>query len=138
MTSGGMDVLGGPIRLEMSAVPDVLVTLSTKLTEVSGRVVRSSASQSTSPARVIIFPKSERLRAFYCAFPSRKRVVQADVSFSGAFRAVLPPGEYLAAAITGELPEFWMSPEYLLRLSPRATGFRLALGDRITVSLEAR
>jgi hypothetical protein len=138
MTSGGTDVLGGPIRLEMGSVSDVLVTMSTKSAEVSGRVVRSSALPSTSPARVIIFPRSERLRTFYYAFPSRKRVVQADVSYSGTFRAVLPPGDYLAVAITGDLPESWMSPEYLTRLAPRATGFQLVLGDKVTVSLEAR
>lgn len=137
LTSGGIDSLGGVVKLDTTDLTDVLVTLSTKPAEVSGKVTRPSASSALA-ARVIIFPKSDRLRSFYYAFPSPRRVTQAPVSSSGTFRAALPPGEYLAAAIVDELPEFWMTAGVLARLSPWATQIHLGVGDRVTVNLEAR
>ena len=138
LTSGGMDFLGGAITLNTTDVTDVLVTMSTKSAEVSGTVRRPSVSPTALSTRVIVFPKSERLRTFYYTWPSPKRVTQVSVTVSGAFAAVLPPGEYLAVAISDDLPEFWMTADYLARLAPSATPIRLGVGEKVTVSLEAR
>ena len=89
LTSGGMDFLGGAISLDTTDVTDVRVTLSTKPAAISGKVRRPNAPSS----RVIIFPRSERLRTFYCALPSPKRVTQTPVALSGVFGVALPPGE---------------------------------------------
>jgi hypothetical protein len=135
LTSGGMDYLGGAITLTTTDVTDVVVTLSTKSAEISGTVRRPNLSPLAVAqwARVIIFPKAERMRQFYYAFPSPKRVVQAPV-----FYAALPPGEYLVAAIGDELHQFWMTRDYLARLVPWATPIRLGVGAKVTVALEAR
>jgi len=121
-------------------VTDVAVTLSTKATAVSGTVRRSNLPPAAVAlwARVIIFPTSERSRTHY-TFPNPRRVVQAPlVSSSDAFHAALPPGEYLIAAIGDELPQFWMTPDYLARLVPWATPIRLGVGEKLSVSLDAR
>lgn len=138
LTANGADSLGGAIRLVNHDVTNVEVTVSPKPARLSGNVRAPTASAEVLSQRIIIFPKTERLRNFYYAFPSPKRVVQANVSINGTFTAALPPGEYFVAAISGELPEQWMMGEYLARLVPWATPVRLNSGDHISVSLEAR
>ena len=138
LTSGGTDLLGGAVRLDSSDVTDVQVVLSTRPAEVSGTVRSRSAAQVALPTRVIMFPKSERLRGFYYAHPSLKRVTQINVSSLGEFRVTVPPGEYFVAAISNDLPEVWMTADYLAQLMPWATPIRLGIGDKVTVALEAR
>jgi hypothetical protein len=135
-TTFSMDFLGGAITLTITDVTDVTVTLSTKSAEVSGTVRRPNLSlpERALPTRIIIFPKLERLRTFYYAFPSPRRVVLLERNF----RAVLPPGEYLAAAVIGDLPELWMTSDYLERLLPWATPIRLGVGEKVSVALDAR
>jgi hypothetical protein len=139
LTSGGIDFLGSPIRLTTADVSDVLITVSTKAAELSGTVSRSRVSPTAASTRVIVFPRFERLR-FYHAFVglSSRRVTQASVSLSGTFRARLPPGEYLVAAVSDEIPEFWMTVDYLAQLASWASPVRLGVGEKATVSLEAR
>ena len=140
LTSGGTDVLGGAITLRTTDVADVVVTLSPKSAAVSGTVRRSNLPPAAVAlwARVIIFPRSERSRTHY-TFPNPRRVVQAPLVFSSdAFQAALPPGEYLIAAIGDELPQFWMTPDYLVRLVAWATPIKLGVGEKLSVSLEAR
>jgi hypothetical protein len=138
MTSGGLDLLGGTIRLDGADVTDVVVTASTKPAQVTGTVTTGNAAISPLSTRVIFFPKSERLRGFYYAFPSPRRVVQASVSPTGAFRATLVPGEYFAVALSDDLPEFWMTPDFLRRLIPLSTSLQVGIGTTITLSVEAR
>jgi hypothetical protein len=138
MTSGGLDLLGGTIRLDSADVTDVVVTASTKPAQVTGTVTTGNAAISPLSTRVIFFPKSERLRGFYYAFPSPRRVVQASVSPTGAFRATLVPGEYFAVALSDDLPEFWMTPDFLRRLIPLSTSLQVGIGTTITLSVEAR
>ena len=138
MTSGGLDLLGGTIRLDGADVTDVVVIASTKPAQVTGTVSTANAAISPLSTRVIFFPKSERLRGFYYAFPSPRRVVQASVSPTGAFRATLPPGEYFAVALSDDLPEFWMTPDFLQRLMPFSTSLQVGTGTITSLSLAAR
>jgi hypothetical protein len=139
LTRGGVDGLGGPITLDTTEVTDVVVTLSTRSAQLSGSVRRPNLSPAAVAlwARVIVFPKAEPLR-HYLAYPSPRRVVQAPVGLSGAFQVALPPGEYLVAAIGDDLPSSWMTPDDLANLAPWATPIRLDVGEKRTVSLEAR
>ena len=135
--SGGQDVLGKPLVLGSSDLTDVMLTLTDKPTVLSGSVVDGS-SRPASDVRVIIFPALPADRRHYWASPAPRRTLQAMPDRHSRFKAEVPPGEYLVAAVASDLPASWMSPEYLERLAAGASPIRVGIGEQRTVLVTAQ
>ena len=126
----GTDVTDGPFESKEPQNIEARITLTDRITEVSGAV--TSGARAAPDAQVIVFPDE----ATKWVFPSR-HVKSAATDGQGAFRLRgLPPHDrYLALAVDyldeGELQD----PELLERLKERATAFSIDFGERRTLNL---
>jgi hypothetical protein len=108
----------------------VTVTLSETPTVLSGTV--TDASGRVRPdASVYIFRSDRKL--WTAGAPSR----EVRPNRRGAYRADLPPGEYLVTA-SSTAPLLWMEAAALEKLASSATLVRLTRGDKLTKDLTAR
>jgi hypothetical protein len=131
----GVDVTDTGIEFRgTETVNGLEVILSRKLTEISGGVT-VSARKPTSDYTVIVFaedPAKWRV-------PSRRWVAGVRAGRDGRFRVRgLPPGAYLAVALSDIADGQWMNPEVLERLRPRAERFSLDEGQSRTLELKLR
>jgi hypothetical protein len=133
---GGLERLGDSVDVAASDISEVVITLTDKTTELSG-MVRDARGATPPDARVIIFPRNPGDRDQYFAPPAPRRVRQVLVDTRGQFLTLIPPGDYLVAAVTRLVPN-WMAPEHLQSLAAQASAVRLEVGDRRTVSVIVR
>lgn len=129
----GREQPGGTINLGSEDVTDVLITLTSRATELSG-AVHGPDGTLVPDALVYVFPADPTLwrdndvisRRFAELRPSRK----------GRYRTWnLAPGESFAVATTATPPEWWRVPEFLDLLSKTAIRITIAPGDRRELNL---
>lgn len=125
----GQDQAGELIHLGTDDLT-VSVTLSETPTILSG-VVTDASGAVRSDASVYIFRSDRKL--WTAGAPSR----EVRPNRRGAYRADLPPGEYLVLA-TSAAPLLWMEAAALEKLATSATLVRLTRGDKLTQNLTAR
>jgi hypothetical protein len=129
----GREVLGEGLVVGTTDLTDVVVTFSGRSWEISG-TVRDREGRPVPGARVIVFPRNPGDRHL-AGFDTPQRVIRVAADRAGVFHATGAfEGEHLAVAVTAP-PEFWMAPEYLESLVPRATPVRLELGQNRSVDL---
>lgn len=133
---GGREHIGKRIALGSQDV-SVSIIMTDRITEVTG-TVRDSRGHPTGEARVILFPRSPADWGDFHAPPAGRRILQVRVDGGGGFRATIQPGEYFAATIASEMPEAWMAPESLRRLSGSAVPFDATLGESKNIALVTR
>jgi hypothetical protein len=126
MRVGGREMIGASLPIQ-GDVSEVLVTLVDRVTTIAGVV--SGARTSADRMRVIVFPQGRTERSQYFIVPELRRVKQAFVGADGRFTTTVLPGDYYVAAVDGEIPDTWMTPEFLERLVSDATAVSVALGD---------
>lgn len=123
----GRDAADVPVEIS-SDISDVVVTLTDKLTEVSG-VLQTPAGAAAPNYFVIMFPKDP---AFW--INGSRRIVSLRPATDGRFVTPatnpLPPGEYLIAAVTDISNGQWFDPAFLAALAPSAIPLALAEGEK--------
>jgi hypothetical protein len=126
MRVGGRETVGSSVSIQ-GDVSDVLVTLVDRTTTIAGTVAGVQARADRT--RVIVFPQNRAERSQYLIVSELRRVKQAFVGADGRFTTTVLPGDYYVAAVDGEIPDTWMTPESLERLVSDATAVSVALGD---------
>jgi hypothetical protein len=109
---GGRDVLDFPIEIRGDdQIAPVVVTLSTRASELSG-VVRDASGEPATAATVLVYPTDER---FWSAGARRIQAVRPATDGRYVFRN-LPPGDYRLATIDDVEPGAWFDPGLLRSL----------------------
>ena len=132
ITQGGKDLSDVEIPLRSGdEVRDVEVTITDRVTTVSGRLV-DDKNEPVYDATVVVFAaEPERW------FESSRSVKSARPDQQGQWRIkALPPGEYLAIALEYVEDGSWNDPEYLDSLRKDATRVTLGEGASETVALK--
>ena len=131
----GEDMTDQPIEVRNGRTAIVRVVLTDRVTEVTGTVAQSSASDGgrrRNDHTVVVF-SAEPAKWTY---PSRYlRTVRADDE--GAFRIAGLPGDerYLAVAVNYLEDGEGTDPEFLEQMRERATAFSLSDGERTAIGL---
>jgi beta-lactamase regulating signal transducer with metallopeptidase domain len=129
----GREVLAAGLDVGTADLTDVVVTFSGRTWDVSG-AVRDRDGRPVPGARVIVFPRNPADRHLPGA-PVPRRAIHVAADRAGVFHATGAfAGEHLAVAVAAP-PDFWMAPEYLETLVPRATPVRLELGQKRSIDL---
>jgi hypothetical protein len=126
----GRDVTDRLVELRGGAPPDVRITLTDRLTRVSGTV--RAAGRAASGATVLLFAED----ATRWTYPTR-HVATARADDRGAFMAEgLPPHEYLAVALADIEAGAAEDPDFLESLREHAERFSIDYGEAKTVTLD--
>jgi protocatechuate 3,4-dioxygenase beta subunit/sarcosine oxidase gamma subunit len=130
----GVETLDFPLEVTAdSDVVDVVMTLTDKLSELSG-MVTDAAGRPVYEATVLAVAADSR----YWTLGTR-RIVTAQPAADGryAFRG-LPPGEYRLAVVTEFEVENRLDPAYLQQISPVSTSVTLTEGGSVRQDLRLR
>jgi hypothetical protein len=134
ITQGGKDLSDVEIPLRSGdELRDVEVTITDRVTTVSGRLV-DDKNEPVYDATIVVFAaESERW------FESSRSVKSARPDQQGQWRIkALPPGEYLAIALEYVEDGSWNDPEFLESLRRSSTRFTLGEGISETVALRIK
>jgi hypothetical protein len=129
---GGRDAADRQIEIT-DDVSDVIVTLTDKVTELTG-TLQNSAGQPATGFHVIVFP-ADRAGWFW----GTRQIVSLRPATDGSFRTTtLPAGDYLIAAVTDVQQNEWLQPEFLESLVAAAVPVTLRYGERTVQNLQIR
>jgi hypothetical protein len=124
---GDHDALDLPFEVALGApIPDLVVTLTDRLAEISGTVT-DAAGHPVSAYRLVAFSADKAL------WGTTGRRLKAPVSTDpdGTFRiSDLPPGEYFLAAVTDMEPSDLKDASFLAELAAQAIRLTLADGEK--------
>jgi len=131
----GRDASDLPVSISTD-VTDAVVTLTDRLTELSG-VLQTSAGTPAPSYYVIVFPRDP---AYWVA--GSRRIVSlrpaTDGRFATAATSPLPPGDYLIAAVTDVRSGEWFDPEFLKALVPAAIPVSINDGEKKRQDIQIR
>ena len=133
-TVEGEDVLDTPLEVTgRAAVPGMVVTMTDRLTELSGTVVdekgRPAADQT-----LVLYPVDEKYRVFQSR---RIRTTRAGEDGRYTFRAV-PPGDYRLATVLDPEPGSWYDKAVLSDLDSSAARISLVEGEKKIENVRVR
>ena len=135
VTVGGRDVTVEGFVLVDGPIDGMIITLTKRLTEVTG-VVRDAQDRPDGEAAVVAFPTNRRLWTETGQAPVF--IDNVHVSQKGNYSVKgLPAGEYFVVATTSG-PFLTTDAETLGRLAPLAERIRLADGQALTLNLRTR
>ena len=133
VTVNGQDITDTPLEVTPGqTVSGVLITLTERLTEVSGRL-SDSRNNPITDATVVIFPADEDKWVYQSRFI---RAARPDQDGRFQIRGLPPYDDYLAIAVQGLEDGQAGDPEFLATVRDHAT--RLSLQDGATRTLELR
>ena len=131
---GSREVGGGAVEVDTSPLPEVVIVLTDRPTELSGLVLGSDGKPEAG-VNVYAFASDPRLRRLLTWSPSRFVITRTDDSGAFAVKGLLP-GDYLLAAVRAGSSVGWASEESLRKLALQATKVALSPGDRRVVNLK--
>ena len=135
VTVGGRDVTVEGFDLVDGPIDGMIITLTKRLTEVTG-VVRDAQDRPDGEAAVVAFPTDRRLWTETGQVPVF--IENVHVSQKGNYSVKgLPAGEYFVVATRSD-PFLTTDAETLGRLAPLAERIRLADGQALTLNLRTR
>jgi hypothetical protein len=114
-------------------VSDVVIALTSSPTEVTGRIARPSAKRPyAGPCAVVVFSAD----ASRWSLPASRYVAATTPQSSGVFSVIgLPPGSYLAVAVS-EIADFEaVDPDYLRNVARLGQEVRLVEGETAAITL---
>jgi hypothetical protein len=127
----GRQSLDSLVRIDED-VENVVITMSDRMTEVSGLVSGPTGLVDVS-ATVIAFPQDSRLW-----IPGSRRLTGVRPLSDGRYVVKdLPPGDYLFAVAASVERGQWFDPEFLASLQSTATRLTLAAGETRTLNLRS-
>ncbi len=134
VSRGGRVIGDDVIELEAADVSGLVLTMSTKVSKVSGLVADAKGAADTA-ADVIVFPADTALWREGTFNDRRVRLVHT--TSAAAFEVPhLAPGEYYIVAIRARPATEWQDPSFLDQLVAGATKFTLGEGAEHTVQLK--
>jgi hypothetical protein len=132
VTLGGDDVTDQPVDLSgRESVPDLVITMTDKLTDISG-VVLDGRGQPSTDYVVVIQPAEQKEAAI-----ASRWIRIARPNNDGRFQIRgARPGRYLAAAVESLEQGRQFAPEFQQRLRQGAREFSVREGEAVTVDLK--
>lgn len=131
----GRDASDLPVEIN-AEVTDAVVTLTDKLTELSG-VLLTPAGTPAPNYFVIVFPKDP---AYW--LNGSRRIVSLRPASDGLFATTttnpLPPGDYFIAAVTDVNSGEWYDPAFLKSLTTAAIPVRIGEGEKKRQDIQIR
>jgi protocatechuate 3,4-dioxygenase beta subunit len=130
--AGAVDLTDGPFEIGNGGLPDVVITLTDRLSAITGTV---RVSGNADPGAVVLaFPSDTRY--WPIAAGVSRRFVSARADPKGAFGPInLRPGDYNVVAVSDEHAADWQEPRVLEVLARSATRVTLGEGQAQTVEL---
>jgi hypothetical protein len=130
----GTDALERPIEVAASArVDDAVIRFANRGAELAGTMF--DAAGLPAPEYFIIVFSADQ--AFWT--PRSRRIRQTRPASDGTFSVhLLPPGDYLLAAVTEIERGQWFDPEFLAQLETVAIRLSLADGQRVVQDIRVR
>ena len=126
VTVAGADRTMRPVDLN-GAVDDVLITLTSRGSTISGSVKELGAA-------VVVFPQDPTQWSGYGFNPPNMRVV--DTATTGTFTVDrLPAGDYFVLAVDSARRLDWLESGFFAAAAPRATRISVAWGETKTAAL---
>jgi hypothetical protein len=123
----GQDASDLPVEIT-SDVSEAVITLTDRLTEVSG-VLQTENGTPASSYFIIVFPRE---RSYWLS--RSRRIVSLRPDTSGRFTTTtnnpLPPGDYLMSAVGDVAPGEWFDPAFLETLVSAALPLTLGDGEK--------
>ena len=121
----GQDALDAPFEVGSDNLGEIVVTFTSKSTDLSGRI-QDGAGNPGSDFTIVLFPADQSWWK-----PGSRRVQAKRASSDGHFSFTgLPPGEYLVAAVNDVEPGQWYDSAFLAQLAPQAIKIGLAEGEK--------
>ena len=134
VVSGSIDLAAEAFDVGPAGLEGVHIVLAARPSPLSGRVVMPTGTPGA--AVVAVFPADSRLWREAHPFAARYRSTPAT---NGVFRiGHLPPGAYLATAVSDELPKEWTSEDVLRALAVSATRVTMSSQTPTEVELPLR
>jgi protocatechuate 3,4-dioxygenase beta subunit len=134
VTSEGRDVSDVPLDVGAADVTNVVVTFTDRPAKVTG-IVRGAGGNPDPAALVVAFPADAAQWKDYGLNPRRFRSARATKSGSYTLN-VLPPGDYIVAAVKDDFGSTWQTPEVLEALSRLGSQVSIAEGDTRALDLK--
>jgi hypothetical protein len=132
----GQDWTDRPIAFQGSErIDDVVVELTNELPTLSGRI--AAAVEPGARVSVVIFPFDRSIWAAHGRRPPGFLKVSAKLT--GRYvMPEFPADRYYVAAVDGDLPPEWQSPEFLERLAAVAVDREIDWGQDVVLDLTAK
>jgi hypothetical protein len=126
VTANGRDITDRPLEIRpREAPPDIVITLTDKVSEVSG-VLYDAAGRPASGLSIVLFPTSRDLWT-----QNSRRIRPVTPASDGRFRlAGLPAGEYYMAAVTEYEYTDLTDASFLEQLAANAFKISIAEGEK--------
>jgi hypothetical protein len=133
-TVEGEDVLDSPLEVAgRAAITGMVVTMTDRLTELSGTVVDDKGKPATGHT-LVLYPVDEK----YWVFQGRRiRTTRAGEDGRYSFR-VVPPGDYRLATMLDPEPGSWFDKAVLSGLDSSAVRISLAEGEKKVENVRVR
>jgi len=131
------DDVPGALAMQGRDMSGVVLTMTTQTSEIGGQVTLPPGRVGPAP-HVIVFAKDLELRRLFPPLSPRQRVAQVVVDVTGAYRVMVPPGDYFVAIAPNDLAWNWMAPDQLRTLEAGAIEVRVVAGGRATANLTVR
>ena len=133
ITVDGEDALDMPLDVKGRAITGMVVTLTDRITELSGLVVDDKGKPATEHT-LVLYPVDEK----YWFFQSRRiRTTRAGEDGRFSFR-VVPPGDYRLATLLDPEPGAWYDKAVLSDLESTAVRISLAEGEKKIENVRVR
>ena len=133
ITVDGEDALDMPLDVKGRAITGMAVTLTDRITELSGLVVDDKGKPATEHT-LVLYPVDEK----YWFFQSRRiRTTRAGEDGRFTFR-VVPPGDYRLATLVDPEPGAWYDKAVLGDLESTAVRISLAEGEKKIENVRVR
>ncbi len=138
---GGRDVVCDSIDLATSNISDVVVTMSdSKRADISGVVQRVSGTASVdlnTNIEVVAFPAD--VEAWISSGMNPERAQSTQTRAGGLFSlGNLLPGDYLVAAVPGDVRTDLRDPAFVRKLAAQAQRLHLEMGESRSVTLQMK
>jgi len=135
--SGGRDILDVPVVVGSTPIADVTIAFSDAPLGATTGFVRDATGVAVSDSTIVVFPADRTMWRDSTAQARRVRATRPTTA--GRFGVQgLPAGEYLIAAVAGELPSEWQDAERLAALSAVASRVQLAPGPAQPIDLTVK
>jgi hypothetical protein len=135
-TLEGRDVVDTPIDMRDSDALGVVVTFSDQWSGLSGSVQGTTGAPDPD-ALVIVFPTDPQTWNSSGFNPRRIKSIRASKYGHYNF-SVLPPGDYLVAAVPDHQAADWRDPRFLETVAPSARHVTILDGERKTQDVRTR
>ena len=133
ITVDGEDALDMPLDVKGRPVTGMVVTLTNRISELSGLVVDEKGKPATEHT-LVLYPVDEK----YWFFQSRRiRTTRAGEDGRYSFR-VVPPGDYRLATLLDPEPGTWYDKAVLSDLESTAVRISLAEGEKKIENVRVR